>query len=141
MATVEKDISPARAFNGIIIPKLSLYAAEKLSTSTDDSDDVEYSSLSDEIRNLQSVISVTKDNIDALNERFGGFLDPPALYLNEYQELNDKLQSLEIREKELKERLLLNERLESPMHMSTVEVKFLFYFLCIIPRTIRIYFN
>lgn len=34
-----------------------------------------------QLRNIQNMIRLTKENIDALNERFAGFQDPPHMYL------------------------------------------------------------
>lgn len=34
-----------------------------------------------QLRNIQNVIRLTKENIDALNDRFAGFQDPPSMYL------------------------------------------------------------
>ncbi|XP_066588348.1 raf homolog serine/threonine-protein kinase Raf isoform X3 [Prorops nasuta] len=65
-----------------------------------DTDPVRY-----ELRNIQSVIHVTRQNIDALNNRFAGFQHPPTIYLNEYQELTSKLHDLENKEQKLIELL------------------------------------
>ncbi|KZC11492.1 Serine/threonine-protein kinase A-Raf [Dufourea novaeangliae] len=58
-----------------------------------------------ELRNIQNVIHVTRQNIDALNNRFAGFQHPPSIYLNEYQELTSKLHDLESKEQKLNELL------------------------------------
>lgn len=58
-----------------------------------------------ELHNIQSVIHVTRQNIDALNNRFAGFQHPPSIYLNEYQELTSKLHDLESKEQKLNELL------------------------------------
>ncbi|XP_011506455.1 PREDICTED: raf homolog serine/threonine-protein kinase phl [Ceratosolen solmsi marchali] len=58
-----------------------------------------------ELRNIQSVIHVTRQNIDALNNRFAGFQDPPSIYLSEYHELTSKLHELESKEQKLNELL------------------------------------
>ncbi|XP_058791734.1 raf homolog serine/threonine-protein kinase Raf isoform X2 [Phymastichus coffea] len=58
-----------------------------------------------ELRNIQSVIHVTRQNIDALNARFADFQDPPTIYLLEYQELTSKLHELETKEQKLTELL------------------------------------
>lgn len=47
------------------------------------------------------MIHVTRQNIDALNERFADFQDPPSIYLTEYQELTSKLHELEAKERKL----------------------------------------
>ncbi|XP_011259736.2 raf homolog serine/threonine-protein kinase Raf [Camponotus floridanus] len=61
-----------------------------------------------ELRNIQSIIHVTRQNIDTLNNRFAGLQHPPSIYLNEYQELTSKLHKLESEEQKLNE--LLNAR-------------------------------
>lgn len=88
----------SRKINGNI-PALSINS-DNMSTSTD-SDDV--ADPTSEIRNIQSIINVTRENIDALNAKFAGFQRPPSLYLSEYQELTTKLHSLEQRERTLRE--------------------------------------
>uniref|UniRef100_A0A182NN68 Phorbol-ester/DAG-type domain-containing protein n=1 Tax=Anopheles dirus TaxID=7168 RepID=A0A182NN68_9DIPT len=57
--------------------------------------------LEEDLRNIKSVIHVTRENIDALNAKFADFQQPPALYLEEYQELTSKLHDLEIKEQDL----------------------------------------
>ncbi|XP_078045033.1 serine/threonine kinase raf oncogene [Augochlora pura] len=58
-----------------------------------------------ELRNIQNVIHVTRQNIDALNNHIAGFQQPPLIYLNEYQELTSKLQDLESKQQKLNELL------------------------------------
>lgn len=72
-----------------------------------DSDDgyLETDPIRSELRNIQSVIHVTRQNIDALNRRFAGFQHPPLIYLNEYQELTSKLHDFESKEQKLNELL------------------------------------
>ena len=62
------------------------------------------------------MIHVTRENIDALNEKFADFQQPPALYLEEYQELTSKLHDLEIKEQDLMEKKIQmqNEQLSEP---------------------------
>ncbi|XP_055529875.1 raf homolog serine/threonine-protein kinase Raf [Wyeomyia smithii] len=98
------------------IPSLFLYEATvatlscQMSAETDDTDDEQqqaldpYSQLEEDLRNIKSVIHVTRENIDALNAKFADFQQPPALYLEEYQELTSKLHDLETKEQELIER-------------------------------------
>ncbi|XP_050663615.1 raf homolog serine/threonine-protein kinase Raf isoform X2 [Leptidea sinapis] len=104
--TSEKEIC-SRKINGSI-PALSLNS-DNMSTSTD-SDDVADPTY--EIRNIQSIINVTRENIDALNAKFAGLQHPPSLYLTEYHELTAKLHNLELRERSLRELL----QCESPDH-------------------------
>ncbi|XP_055903678.1 raf homolog serine/threonine-protein kinase Raf isoform X3 [Eupeodes corollae] len=76
-------------------------ADEKMSSSsTDESDDL-LDAVSEELRNIQSVIHVTRENIDALNAKFANLQDPPPMYVTEYQELTSKLHELESKEHEL----------------------------------------
>ncbi|EFN87516.1 Raf-like protein serine/threonine-protein kinase dRAF-1 [Harpegnathos saltator] len=74
--------------------------------------------LRSELRNIQSVIQVTRQNIDALNNRFADFQHPPSIYLNEYHELTSKLHDLECKELKLNE-LLHGEKI--PTSASTSE--------------------
>ncbi|KAJ8681446.1 hypothetical protein QAD02_017233 [Eretmocerus hayati] len=76
-------------------------------TDFSDSEDIyqELDPLRYELRNIQSVIHVTRQNIDALNSRFAGLQDPPSIYLTEYHELTSKLHELESKEQKLVEQL------------------------------------
>lgn len=100
MAVTREKENCSRKINGNI-PALSLNS-DNMSTSTD-SDDVADPTY--EIRNIQNIINVTRENIDALNAKFAGFQHPPSLYLSEYQELTSKLHNLELRERTLRELL------------------------------------
>ncbi|XP_058054827.1 raf homolog serine/threonine-protein kinase Raf [Anopheles bellator] len=88
----------------------------------DDTDDEQqllldpFSQLEEDLRNMKSVIHVTRENIDALNAKFADFQQPPALYLEEYQELTSKLHDLEIKEQALIDRKmqLQNEQTGDP---------------------------
>lgn len=89
------------------IPKLSFMYTDKMSTSTDHGEGEE--DMQDELKNIQSVMCLCRENIDALNEKFANLQNPPSMYINEYQELTSKLHELEIKEHELMER---SERLQ-----------------------------
>jgi pole hole protein len=69
------------------------------------SDFDEVDTLEDELRNIQSVIHLTRENIDALNEKFAAFQHPPPMYLSEYQELTCKLHEFELKEQQLIEQI------------------------------------
>ena len=69
------------------------------------SDNDEVDTLEDELRNIQSVIHLTRENIDALNEKFAAFQHPPPMYLSEYQELTCKLHEFELKEQQLIEQI------------------------------------
>lgn len=100
MAVIREKENCSRKINGNI-PALSLNS-DNMSTSTD-SDDIADPIY--EIRNIQNIINVTRENIDALNAKFAGFQQPPSLYLSEYQELTSKLHNLEQRERTLRDLL------------------------------------
>lgn len=55
----------------------------------------------DELDNIQSVICLTRENIEALNSKFAAYQEPPSIYLEEYAELTSKLHELEAREAKL----------------------------------------
>lgn len=95
------------------IPTLSFMYTDKSSSSTDHGDGEE--NMHDELKNIQSVMCLCRENIDALNEKFANLQNPPPMYINEYQELTSKLHELEIKEHELMERLQQNE-IETPDH-------------------------
>ncbi|XP_043204565.1 raf homolog serine/threonine-protein kinase Raf-like isoform X2 [Amphibalanus amphitrite] len=59
--------------------------------------------LKDELQNIQNVIRLKKENVDALNAKFAGFQHPPNMYLDEYNELTHKLHEFEARRQELQE--------------------------------------
>ncbi|KAJ1520971.1 hypothetical protein ONE63_004045 [Megalurothrips usitatus] len=63
-----------------------------------------------EIRNVRSVIQLTRENIDALNAKFAHYSSPPQMYVNEYEELTGKLHELEMKEQELMDRRALREQ-------------------------------
>lgn len=67
-----------------------------------------------ELRNIQSVIHVTRENIDALNKTFASFQHPPPIYLSEYKELTVKLHELESKEQKLIELLYSMEAYGAP---------------------------
>lgn len=74
-----------------------------------------------ELINVQSVISLTRENIDALNEKFSKFKQPPALYVIEYQELTSKLHDLELMEQNIIDRMNITEPYE--IENMKVEIK------------------
>lgn len=84
-------------------PTLAFMYTEKMS-SCDDSDDIA-DPLSEELRNIQSVIFITRENIDALNAKFANFQEPPPMYIAEYQDLTSRLHELELKEHELVDQL------------------------------------
>lgn len=93
---------------------------EKMSMS-DDSEEL-LDPLSQELRNIQSVIYLTRENIDALNAKFANLQDPPPMYVAEYQELTSRLHELEAKEHELTEKIQQNESPEPPEEQIEVTI-------------------
>lgn len=71
-------------------------------SSSDDSDEFP---LMDDLRNVQNIMTVTQNNIDALNAKFSNLKNPPELILTEVQELVSKLQDLKEKEQDLHKRI------------------------------------
>lgn len=67
-----------------------------------DSDDAD---IQQELKNIVNVINLTRANIDSLNAKFADFQHPPAMYVQEYEDLTCKLHELEVQERKLKEQL------------------------------------
>ncbi|XP_073827964.1 serine/threonine kinase raf oncogene [Musca autumnalis] len=82
------------------------------STPSSENSEEQYDALTEELNNIQSVIHVTRENIDALNARFANLQEPPPMYIAEYQELTSKLHELETKESELIEQLNVQQELE-----------------------------
>ncbi|XP_021343297.1 serine/threonine-protein kinase B-raf-like isoform X1 [Mizuhopecten yessoensis] len=80
-------------------------------------DDVnEAANLQDQIHNIQKVIRLTKENLEALNATFGKHQNPDPMYIQEYEALANKIHELQEKESHLMtcyEQILYNER-ESP---------------------------
>lgn len=81
------------------------------STSSEESEEM-YDALSEELKNIQLVILVTRENIDALNAKFANLQEPPPMYIAEYQELTSKLHELEAKETELMEQINSQQEVE-----------------------------
>jgi B-Raf proto-oncogene serine/threonine-protein kinase len=71
-------------------------------TMSTDSEDMD---IQQQLKNMESVINLTRANIDALNAKFADFQHPPAIYLMEYEDLTCKLHELELQERRLMEQL------------------------------------
>jgi hypothetical protein len=61
--------------------------------------------LQDDLRNTQSLIRVTRLNLDALIARFAHYRSPPPCYLDEYNQLTCRLHDLEARESDLRDQI------------------------------------
>lgn len=81
------------------------------SPSSEDSEEL-FDALAEELKNIQLVIRVTRENIDALNAKFANLQEPPPMYIAEYQELTSKLHELEVKETELMEQMSAQQELD-----------------------------
>lgn len=61
--------------------------------------------LSEELCNIKLIMNVTRENIDSLNEKFGQLVEPPPMYVLEYEELTSKLHELKLKELKLEEQM------------------------------------
>ncbi|KAG1650969.1 Serine/threonine-protein kinase B-raf [Nymphon striatum] len=55
--------------------------------------------------NIQNLIRLTKENLEALNAKFAGFKHPPSMYISEYEELTSKLNEFQNKEQKLLEQV------------------------------------
>jgi len=65
----------------------------------------EWNQVSEELRTIQHHMSLTREHIDNLVERFSNRPEPPQFYISEYSELTSKLHDFSVQEQHLKERL------------------------------------
>ncbi|XP_060586749.1 serine/threonine-protein kinase A-Raf-like isoform X2 [Ruditapes philippinarum] len=68
--------------------------------------------LNEEIRNLEKLIRLTKERLERLNAQFGKERHPPALYLQEYEELANKIHELQTQLQD--KQALIDSELEPP---------------------------
>jgi hypothetical protein len=59
--------------------------------------------LDQQLRNIQSMIRLTKGNLEALNARFAQYQHPPSMYIAEYEDLTSKLNEFQRQEEKLLE--------------------------------------
>lgn len=55
----------------------------------------------EQLRNVQSIIALTRENLNAMRAKFAEFEQPPPMYVCEHQELSAKLMELEEAERKL----------------------------------------
>ncbi|KAK7102114.1 hypothetical protein V1264_020385 [Littorina saxatilis] len=60
---------------------------------------------SKEIENIQRVIKVTRKKLEEMNEEFGKHQHPPSIYVQEYEELANKIHEYQLREQRLQEQM------------------------------------
>ncbi|XP_064631999.1 serine/threonine-protein kinase B-raf-like isoform X5 [Lineus longissimus] len=65
-----------------------------------------------QLRNIQNVIRLTKENLEALNAEFGKHQHPPTMYLQEYEGLTSKIHELQLKEQKLQDQIGSCEDLE-----------------------------
>ena len=61
--------------------------------------------LEQQLQNVQSMIRLTKSNLESLNAKFAHYQHPPPLYIIEYEELTSKLNDFQLKEEVLKDRI------------------------------------
>ncbi|XP_041347487.1 serine/threonine-protein kinase A-Raf-like isoform X2 [Gigantopelta aegis] len=61
--------------------------------------------LQDEIENIQRVIQVTRRKLEKMNAEFGRHQHPPPMYIQEYEELANKIHEYQTREAKLLEQM------------------------------------
>ncbi|XP_077540467.1 serine/threonine kinase raf oncogene isoform X1 [Haemaphysalis longicornis] len=91
-------VVPEQPYNGSV-PPLGLNSPP---ASYDQDDRV---ALSGELRNIRSMIRLTKENLEALNAKFSAYQHPPSMYILEYQDLTGRLNEFQIREQTLMDRI------------------------------------
>ncbi|XP_049529005.1 raf homolog serine/threonine-protein kinase Raf [Dermacentor silvarum] len=72
--------------------------------------------LSGELRNIRSMIRLTKENLEALNAKFSAYQHPPSMYILEYQDLTGRLNEFQMREQTLLDRICTMNGNCSPDH-------------------------
>ncbi|XP_077489087.1 serine/threonine kinase raf oncogene isoform X7 [Amblyomma americanum] len=75
--------------------------------------------LSGELRNIRSMIRLTKENLEALNAKFSAYQHPPSMYILEYQDLTGRLNEFQMREQTLLDRICTMNGNCSPDHGDT----------------------
>ncbi|KAL5283794.1 BRAF.2 family protein [Megaselia abdita] len=71
------------------------YSPNYLNNSIISTKTYEENSISEDLRNIKIIISLTKDSIETLDIRYGRLANPPKIFLEEYNELKKKLEELE----------------------------------------------
>ena len=69
----------------------------------------------EQLRNIQSMIRLTKGNLEALNARFAQYQHPPSMYIAEYEDLTSKLNDFQRQEEKLLELMNYCDYEDSPI--------------------------
>ncbi|XP_035210323.1 serine/threonine-protein kinase A-Raf-like [Stegodyphus dumicola] len=91
-------VVPQSMYNGSV-PNLRLDSPDKCF------EDEKSGLLLEELKNIQSMIRLTKGNLEALNARFAEYQHPPSMYITEYEDLTSKLNEFQIQEQRLLEKI------------------------------------
>ncbi|XP_013782803.1 serine/threonine-protein kinase A-Raf-like isoform X2 [Limulus polyphemus] len=59
----------------------------------------------DELKNIRSMIRLTRRNLEALNAKFAQYQHPPSMYITEFEDLNSKLNEFQLQEQKLLDQL------------------------------------
>lgn len=69
-----------------------------------------------DLGNIKLIINVTRENIDSLNKKFGEQVNPPPIYVLEYEELTSKLHDLKLKQLKLENMLHQQRQVCSPVN-------------------------
>jgi B-Raf proto-oncogene serine/threonine-protein kinase len=72
-----------------------------------------YSDQCSKLRNIQSMIRLTRGNLEQLNARFAEYQHPPSMYVHEYEDLTSKLNEFQNEEQRLLEQVSQEQCLSS----------------------------
>ncbi|XP_054162999.1 raf homolog serine/threonine-protein kinase Raf-like isoform X2 [Oppia nitens] len=73
--------------------------------------------LDQQLRNIQSMIRLTKSNLEALNARFAQYQHPPSMYIAEYEDLTSKLNDFQRQEEKILELMTVYDYEDSPIDL------------------------
>lgn len=101
-------------------------------TTIDDDDDYDRDAKL-ELKNIQSVIRLTKEKLEDMNKEFGRHQHPHPLYIQEYEQLTNKIHDFQMKEQQLLDKVTIpisdtedeekEEKLPTPPNSSTSSPK------------------
>ncbi|GAB1598249.1 serine/threonine-protein kinase A-Raf-like isoform X4 [Argonauta hians] len=102
----------------------------------DDDDDYDRDTILEELKNIRNVIRLTKEKLEDMNKEFGKHQHPHPLYIQEYEQLTNKIHDFQLKEQQLLDKVIIpssetededddEEKLPSPTNSSTSSPKLL----------------
>ncbi|XP_076332952.1 serine/threonine-protein kinase A-Raf-like isoform X2 [Tachypleus tridentatus] len=88
----------------VVIPNLNLDSQSK-SPNDEAFSNEENRTIQDELKNIRSMIKLTRRNLEALNAKFAQYQHPPSMYITEFEDLNSKLNEFQLQEQRLVDQL------------------------------------